>query len=152
MTAPLSIWKSIADSFYNNFLVEERYMHIVDGLETTLVITFFAIVLGTLLGGLVCWMRMNRRKWLQAFAKVYVDVMRGTPVLVMGVTPGMKVSVSYSEKTSQKEVAIYSPLTLGEEILHNEDYMVQTAILHGVCKTVKIQPQEAGTSLLMTLD
>lgn len=58
-------------------------MHIVDGLETTLVITFFAIVLGTLLGGLVCWMRMNRRKWLQAFAKVYVDVMRGTPVLVM---------------------------------------------------------------------
>lgn len=64
-------------------------MHIVDGLETTLVITFFAIVLGTLLGGLVCWMRMNRRKWLQAFAKVYVDVMRGTPVLVMGVTPGM---------------------------------------------------------------
>lgn len=73
-------------------------------------------------------------------------------MLVMGVTPGMKVSVSYSEKTSQKEVAIYSPLTLGEEILHNEDYMVQTAILHGVCKTVKIQSQEAGTSLLMTLD
>ena len=78
-----SFWKSIADSFYNNFIVEDRYMHIVNGLETTLVITFFAIIFGTLLGGGICWMRMNRRKWLQKIAKGYIDIMRGTPVLVM---------------------------------------------------------------------
>ena len=78
-----SFWKSIADSFYNNFIVEDRYMHIINGLETTLVITFFAIIFGTLLGGGICWMRMNRRKWLQKIAKGYIDIMRGTPVLVM---------------------------------------------------------------------
>lgn len=78
-----SFWKGIADSFYNNFIVEDRYMHIVNGLETTLVITFFAIISGTLLGGGICWMRMNRRKWLQKIAKGYIDIMRGTPVLVL---------------------------------------------------------------------
>ena len=78
-----SFGKSIADSFYNNFIAEDRYLHILNGLETTLVITFFAIIFGTLLGGGICWMRMNRRKWLQKIAKGYIDIMRGTPILVM---------------------------------------------------------------------
>ena len=56
---------------------------ILDGLQVTLLITFCAVLLGTLLGGLVCWMRMSRRRWLQQTAKVYIDMMRGTPVLVL---------------------------------------------------------------------
>ena len=71
------------DSFYNNLIAEDRYRMILDGLQVTLVITLFAALLGTLLGGLVCWMRMNRRPWLQKVARVYIDIMRGTPVLVM---------------------------------------------------------------------
>ena len=73
----------ITESFYNNFIVENRYMHIVDGLKTTLIITLFAVLLGTLLSGGICWMRMNRRKWLRGIATVYIDIMRGTPILVM---------------------------------------------------------------------
>ncbi|MCQ2152532.1 MAG: hypothetical protein MJY70_05710, partial [Bacteroidales bacterium] len=61
----ISVMSGITESFYNNFIVENRYMHIVDGLKTTLIITFFAVLLGTLLGGCVCWMRMNRHKWLR---------------------------------------------------------------------------------------
>ena len=74
---------SIAESFRNNLIVEDRYRMILDGLQVTLVITLFAAVLGTLLGGLVCWMRMSRRAWLRQVAKVYIDLMRGTPVLVL---------------------------------------------------------------------
>lgn len=48
---------------------------ILDGLQVTLLITLCAIILGTLLGGLVCWMRMNRRPWLQKVTKVYIDIM-----------------------------------------------------------------------------
>ena len=73
----------IIDSFYNNLIAEDRYRMILDGLQVTLLITLGAIVLGTLLGGLVCWMRMSRRKWLRQTAKVYIDIMRGTPVLVL---------------------------------------------------------------------
>lgn len=79
----ISVISGITESFYNNFIVEDRYMHIVDGLKTTLIITFFAVLLGTLLGGCICWMRMNRHKWLRGIATVYIDIMRGTPVLVM---------------------------------------------------------------------
>ena len=74
---------SMSDSFYNNLIAEDRYRMILDGLQVTLIITFCAAILGTLLGGLVCWMRMNRRQWLQKVAKCYIDIMRGTPVLVL---------------------------------------------------------------------
>ena len=56
---------------------------ILDGLQLTLFITLCAALLGTMLGGLVCWMRMSRHRWLQQVAKVYIELMRGTPVLVL---------------------------------------------------------------------
>ena len=74
---------SITESFYDNLIAEDRYRMILDGLQVTLLITLCAVVLGTLLGGLVCWMRMSRRRWLQQVAKVYIELMRGTPVLVL---------------------------------------------------------------------
>ena len=74
---------SLIESFTNNLIVEDRYRMILDGLQVTLLITLCAAVLGTLLGGLVCWMRMSRRRWLQQVARVYIDLMRGTPVLVL---------------------------------------------------------------------
>ena len=75
--------ESVAESFYDNLIAEDRYRMILDGLQVTLLITLCAALLGTLLGGLVCWMRMSRRKWLQQVAKVYIELMRGTPVLVL---------------------------------------------------------------------
>ena len=74
---------SVAESFNNNLIAEDRYKMILDGLQVTLIITLCAAILGTMLGGLVCWMRMNRRAWLQQVAKVYINLMRGTPVLVL---------------------------------------------------------------------
>ena len=73
----------LADSFTNNLIVEQRYQMILDGLQVTLLITVCSVILGTLLGGLVCWMRMSRHGWLSRTAKVYIDLMRGTPVLVL---------------------------------------------------------------------
>ena len=75
--------ESVVESFYDNLIAEDRYRMILDGLQVTLLITFCAALLGTLLGGLVCWMRMSRRQWLQQVAKVYIELMRGTPVLVL---------------------------------------------------------------------
>jgi polar amino acid transport system substrate-binding protein len=74
---------SMAESFNNNLIAENRYRLILDGLQVTLIITFCSIVLGTILGGLVCWMRMSRQAWLREVAKVYIELMHGTPVLVL---------------------------------------------------------------------
>ena len=79
----MDMFSNVAESFSNNLIVEDRYRMILDGLQVTLLITLFAAVLGTILGGLVCWMRMSRHAWLRQTARVYIDLMRGTPVLVL---------------------------------------------------------------------
>ena len=79
----MDMFSNVAESFSNNLIVEDRYRMILDGLQVTLLITLCAAVLGTILGGLVCWMRMSRHAWLRQTARVYIDLMRGTPVLVL---------------------------------------------------------------------
>ena len=56
-----SLIAGIANSFTDNLIAEQRYRMILDGLQVTLLITFCAAVLGTLLGGVVCWARMSRK-------------------------------------------------------------------------------------------
>lgn len=81
--AELSFWKKIKESFENNIVREQRYLLIINGLKVTIFISIFAALVGTLLGGLVCYMRMSKRKFLSATAKVYISILRGTPVLVL---------------------------------------------------------------------
>ena len=83
MSKMIALIGSLTESFTNNLIAEDRYRMILDGLQVTLLITLCAALLGTLLGGLVCWMRMSQRRWLQQVAKVYIELMRGTPVLVL---------------------------------------------------------------------
>jgi polar amino acid transport system substrate-binding protein len=78
-----SFFKSVSESFYNNIILEDRYKLILDGLKVTLLISILAALLGTLLGGLVCFMRMSKKKILSGFAKAYISLLRGTPVLVL---------------------------------------------------------------------
>lgn len=78
-----SFLQEITDSFLHNFIEEKRYLIILDGLSTTLIITVFAVIFGTLLGGVICWMRMHKKGWVRNIAKVYIEIMRGTPVLVI---------------------------------------------------------------------
>ena len=73
----------IANSFKSNFILEKRYLLIWDGLKTTIFISVLATTFGTLLGALVCFMRMSKVTLLRVPAKVYIDLSRGTPVLVL---------------------------------------------------------------------
>lgn len=77
------IYNSIAASFQSNIIHENRYLLILDGLKTTVVIAVLATVFGTLLGALVCFMRMSKNSLLNLPARVYIAILRGTPVLVM---------------------------------------------------------------------
>ena len=75
--------ESVVTGFKRNILEENRYLLIWDGLKITVIISLLSCLLGTLLGALVCWMRMTRRKYLRAVANVFIAVMRGMPVLVL---------------------------------------------------------------------
>ncbi len=76
-------YKKIEESFINNIILEKRYLIILDGLYQTIIISIFAILLGTLLGAIVCYLRMSKVKLFSTFAKVYIDLMRGIPILVL---------------------------------------------------------------------
>jgi polar amino acid transport system substrate-binding protein len=78
-----SFLKSISESFYSNIILEKRYLLIMDGLILTILISVFSAILGTLIGGVICFMRMSAKKILSETAKLYISLLRGTPVLVL---------------------------------------------------------------------
>lgn len=78
----LSLWEKVSNGFQNNLIQEDRWKLLLDGLWMTIVISFFSLLLGTLLGAGLCFLRMNKHAFWRAFAKVYIDIMRGIPILV----------------------------------------------------------------------
>lgn len=79
--------QSLQDRFYLNFIKDDRWMYIVDGLETTLLVTFFAVLIGIVLGFLVAAVRSTydktgKLKILNILCQIYLTVIRGTPVVV----------------------------------------------------------------------
>ena len=73
----------LSEGFRNNIVHERRYLLILDGLKTTVIISVFSTVLGTIIGGIVCFMRMSRNLAVSLSAKIYISILRGTPVLVL---------------------------------------------------------------------
>ena len=76
-----------ADSFRQNFIEDDRWKYLADGLKTTLIITFFAVLLGLVLGFLVAIIRstyLRTKKLLipDILCRIYLTVIRGTPVVV----------------------------------------------------------------------
>ena len=80
---PKSFGATLAESFRNNLIKEKRYLLILDGLKITLLVSLLSAIFGTLLGALICFMRMSHRSFLRGASAVYIAVMRGTPVLVV---------------------------------------------------------------------
>ena len=78
-----SFLESLKASFRSNILVERRYLLIWDGLKTTALIAVLSALFGTALGALVCFMRMSPLAVVRGAARVYIDVIRGIPVLVL---------------------------------------------------------------------
>lgn len=75
------------DSFYQNFIQDDRWKYIAEGLGNTLKITFFAVLIGIILGFLIAVIRStyektHRLKLLNMLCKLYLTVIRGTPVLI----------------------------------------------------------------------
>ena len=77
-----SLFAAFAGSFHSNIIQENRYLLLLDGLKTTVIISVCATLFGTVLGALVCFMRMSSSRVLSSLAKVYISILRGTPVLV----------------------------------------------------------------------
>jgi polar amino acid transport system substrate-binding protein len=78
-----SFHQRLIESFRSNILLEKRYLLIWDGMKTTVIISVFSMLFGTLLGAVVCFLRMSGRRPLSVAARCYIALLRGTPVLVL---------------------------------------------------------------------
>ena len=81
------MWNNFMDAFYLNFIQDDRWKYITDGLKTTLTVTFFAVIIGIALGFIVgvirsTYEKTGKLKILNALCTVYLTVIRGTPVVV----------------------------------------------------------------------
>jgi len=61
-----------------------KYWHVflLEGLKNTLILTCISVALGTVLGTLVAMMRMAKSKIIRFVASVYIEIIRGTPILL----------------------------------------------------------------------
>ena len=79
--------QELKSSFISNFIEDNRWRYITDGLKITLLVTVFAVLIGVVLGFLIAIVRTThdktgKLKILNAICKVYLTVIRGTPVVV----------------------------------------------------------------------
>lgn len=70
-----------------NFIKDNRWLYIWDGLKVTLTVTLFATLLGIAIGFVIAIIRSThdrtgRFKALNFVAQIYLTVIRGTPVVV----------------------------------------------------------------------
>lgn len=75
------------ERFYLNFIADDRWRYIVDGLAVTLKVTFFSVLIGIAIGFLIAMVRSTyektrKLKALNAFSTIYLTIIRGTPVVV----------------------------------------------------------------------
>lgn len=90
-------FEAIQAQFYDNFIEDNRWRYLADGLVTTLELTFCAVLIGIAIGVLVAMIRSTHDKnvkemrpgfgkvilqFFNLLSKIYLTVIRGTPVVV----------------------------------------------------------------------
>ena len=90
-------FENIFSQFETAFITQDRWRYIVEGLGNTLLLTFFSLILGVILGVIVAMIRSSWDKlsptlqkgplkssfsFANWICKVYLTVIRGTPVVV----------------------------------------------------------------------
>ena len=142
----LSFTQNFFMKFYQAFLYNERWKLYLGGVGTTLLVTACALILGILLGIIVALVRtahdqQKSRKSillgiLNLIFKVYVTIIRGTPMMVQLLIMGMVVF------SSSRNFTFVGTLTLG---INSGAYVSE--IIRGGLMAVDSGQMEAGRSL-----
>lgn len=87
MNGEIGMLQTLQDRFVTNFIADDRWKYILEGLGVTLRVTFFAVLIGIVIGFMVAvvrstYDRTGKLKILNLFCKLYLTVIRGTPVVV----------------------------------------------------------------------
>ena len=141
-------WQELFVRFYQAFLEADRWQQYLEGVGVTLVVTAMALAIGVVLGVLVAVVRTAHdqqrpgrpRNFLlgvvNLICKVYVTVIRGTPMLVQILIMGMVIFAS------SRNYTLVGALTLG---INSGAYVAE--IIRGGLMSLDPGQSEAGRSL-----
>ena len=143
----MNLWTKFQSDFSQSFVVGDRWLLYVKGLGNTLIITLLALILGVFLGVLVAVIRsahdqqqLGKKNFLLSFfnaiCKLYVTVIRGTPMMVQLLIMYFVIFIS-----SQNTVAV-ATLAFG---INSGAYVSE--IIRGGIMAVDSGQMEAGRSL-----
>ena len=74
---------SLNEILYRILIQGGSYLTILKGLRATVEISVFSLIFGTLLGACICGLRMSKLKIFSIPAKIYIIILRGSPVLML---------------------------------------------------------------------
>ena len=142
-----SFWQDIYMRFYRAWFEGGRWMQYFEGLGTTILVTILALLIGVILGVVVAVIRTahdqqrlgNRNPVLgiiNLICKVYVTVIRGTPMMVQLLIMGLVIFASNRNKT------LIGALSLG---INSGAYVAE--IIRGGLMSLDPGQMEAGRSL-----
>lgn len=77
----------IRENIYNSFIYQDRYKYYLTGLGNTIIMAFFACLIGVILGLILSLIidyneKTGKLYLLSAFARMYIGIIRGTPALL----------------------------------------------------------------------
>lgn len=83
----LSFFGELSHDFYRAVIEDDRYLYLLEGLKNTLIIAFFAVILGAALGTIIALIKNNykengKHKIMNGLCNLYVTIIRGTPALL----------------------------------------------------------------------
>ncbi len=87
MSKLYEMFLGLGEDVYESLIYDNRYKFILEGLFNTMIIALFAVILGIIIGVLVALIRNNydrnkKMKILNTIVKWYVDIIRGTPIIL----------------------------------------------------------------------
>lgn len=143
----LAFYQNFYIKFYQAFLESDRWLQYLNGVKTTLMVTAMALLLGICLGLLVALVRTAHDQQrpghhnpilavLNLAAKVYVTVIRGTPMMVQ------LLIMSFVIFSNSRNFTMVGALTLG---INSGAYVAE--IIRGGLMSVDKGQMEAGRSL-----
>lgn len=76
-------WQSIKSSLKKSLVSEDRYLLLLNGLKSTIIISLLAALIGTLLGALLCFASMHRNRIVSSTTHLFIEFMRCMPQVVL---------------------------------------------------------------------
>ena len=143
----LPFWQDFFVKFYQAFLYNDRWLQYIEGVGTTLLVTAMALAIGVILGAVVALVRVTPDQQhprhrnpvlgiVNVLLKIYVTVIRGTPMMVQLLIMSMVIFAS------SRNFTMVGALTLG---INSGAYVSE--IIRGGLMAVDSGQMEAGRSL-----